>query len=150
MNRQKLNVFERTFAMKIYWILNTLYPKFWQRKKTSVSNDTHETNSKYLFQVFLFYHYIHPKFWQREETSIWKDPQAIIRRTQIANIRIKYFFFIIVSKVLGERENLCKKGPASNNTQQTKSKYLFQVFLRIIAVSKVLAKREKTSVRKDL
>ena len=44
----------------------------------------------------------------------------------------------------------CKKGPASNYTQEAKSKFLFQVFLRIIAVSKVLAKREKTSVRKDL
>ena len=51
---------------------------------------------------------------------------------------------------MGERENLCKKGPASNNTQEAKSKFLFSVFLRIIAVSKVLAKREKTSVRKDL
>ena len=74
----------------------------------------------------------------------------MIRRTQIANICIKYFFSIIVSIVLGERENLCKKGSASNNTQEAKSKFLFQVFLRIIAVSKVLAKREKTSVRKDL
>ena len=41
----------------------------------------------------------------------------------------------------------CKKGTASNNTQE--ANVCFKYFYFVI-VSKVLAKREKTSVRKDL